>query len=705
MAVTPMKSVTIVGHDALRADILAKLQGLGAVHLTDVNAAGGADDPAGHEAVAAHGPAAAAGAAARVRLRDESGARIAETDRRLAEIGICLAYIGRYNPVQKGLVESFLGAREDIPMSGWTAAATFDHSALLAACQRGETRLAELHAREVDLGLQLRELQPLVDLALDLGALGDTEQVTSLVGQTSEARFAALGTALSQSGALYHLSELGRLRRQIYFLVLHFKGDQVALDILRSAKIEPASLPATGATAAETAASMRRELEEIARERAALEAEGRALVAHRLTLYSVYDRLLLDRQRYEAQALLGETERTFVLQGWCPSSIVPQLEQTLRPYESGTALAVRDPRQGEQPPIILDNRPAAAPFEIVTNIFGWPSYREVDPTPVLAPFFALFFALALTDAGYGLIMVAYCVWMMKRKSTPKGAHKFFRLMTIGGVATTVVGALTGGWFGNALDFLPPSLDFVVRAKNAIILFDPVKEPNTLMILSLALGVVHLMAGVGVKMYRNIRSGHTADALMDQGLWLLLLPSLALMAGGAALGPGVATAAKYSAMAAAAGLVLTQGRAAKNLIAKIFGGLYSLYGLIGYLSDTLSYTRLLALGLATASLGMAINQIALMVRPVPIVGIFLMLLIMAFGHGLSLLINVFGAFIHSGRLQFVEFFTKFFEGGGRRLSLLPSARSTRRSRRTNHLASLVMDIRLDIYLVRLRRICT
>ncbi len=652
MAVTPMKFVTIVGHAGLREEVLAAVHKLGSMELKDTNGSLSGDE-AGDGA-----------AAARLRLGQTVQADLARIDRRLAEVNTCLSYIQRYSPIQKGLVESFLAAREGVDPQTWQAAGEYDYSGVLATCQRGETRLGEIRSRESELAARLKELEPLVQLTLDIGALEGTPRVAAFFGQAGVQRVDALARALAAAESPNHLHRLGAVGRQEYLIVLYFRDSAEVGDILRASGIEPASVPVSSSTATAAADAARAELAALAAESAAIPEAGRGLASQRLMLYAVYDRLLLERQRVEAKALLGETARTFFITGWCPATRVAAVQQTLSRFEDSIAIEVRDPLPEEQPPVTLDNRKLSAPFEIVTNIYGWPSYREVDPTPVLAPFFALFFALALTDAGYGLVMAAYCYWMMRRASTPKHAHKFFRLIAIGGLVTVVIGALTGGWFGNALDYLPGWLAPVVRLKNSIMWFDPIKSPTLLMIISLVLGVIHLMAGIGVKMYRNIKDGHTVDALMDQGLWLVLLPSLGLMGAGSALGPGVAQGAKYAAMAAAAGLVLTQGRGAKNIVAKVFGGVYSLYGLIGYLSDTLSYTRLLALGLATGSLGMAINQIAMLVRPVPFVGIILMLLIMAIGHGVSLLINVFGAFIHSGRLQFVEFFTKFFEGGGK-----------------------------------------
>lgn len=652
MAVTRMKFVTVIGHADLRAEVVARLHSLGIMQITEADGATNSGG-SGYEAMArSSGPA------------REAQLRLADLDSRLAELESCFAHLSRYSPVQKGMIESFLSPRTEIDGDVWRKADGYDVVGVVGTCQRDEARLGEIRSREAELGSRRKELEPLAQLPLSLGDLEGTETVAFFFGQATLTGIGALEARLAETGGVYHVERLGTVGRRVYVLVLHPRDAAAVADILR-ADLEPASVPEAAGTVAQAIEQIAAEVAALARERQEIAARALELAGERATLQAAYDHMLLARQRLDAQSWLGETERTFVIHGWCPKEALPRLERGLAGLEDATALSVRDPRPDEHPPVTLDNRPLAAPFEIVTNIFGWPSYDEVDPTPILAPFFAVFFALALTDAGYGLVMMAYCLWMIRRKSTPKGSHKFFRLFVFGGFVTVILGALSNGWFGNSLDFLPPYLGFITRAKNSIVILDPIKEPMKFMILSLGLGVVHLLVGIATKMYRNIRDGEVAAALMDQGLWLVLLPSLVVFAAGGSMGlPGVATGAKYVALAAAGGLILTQGRASKNIIARLGGGVYSLYGLIGYLSDTLSYTRLLALGLATASLGMAINQIALMVRPVPFVGIILMLVIMAFGHGLSLVINVFGAFIHAGRLQFVEFFSKFFEGGGK-----------------------------------------
>lgn len=237
----------------------------------------------------------------------------------------------------------------------------------------------------------------------------------------------------------------------------------------------------------------------------------------------------------------------------------------------------------------------------------------------------------------------------------------------GGFVTFIIGALTGGWFGIVIDDLPDSLGFIKTALNAIKLVDPVNDPITMLILSFVLGYIQIWFGIAIDMWWKIKNNKLIDGLLDSGTWLYFLSAIAFY-GVTAFGllpESLRSIAFYMLISGVVLIVLTQGRQKKNILMKLVSGIGSLYGLVGYMSDILSYSRLLALGLATAVIAMVINLIAIMFKDmVPVVGWVIMILILIGGHLFNIVINVLGAYIHSGRLQFVEFFPKFFKGGGR-----------------------------------------
>jgi V/A-type H+-transporting ATPase subunit I len=229
-----------------------------------------------------------------------------------------------------------------------------------------------------------------------------------------------------------------------------------------------------------------------------------------------------------------------------------------------------------------------------------------------------------------------------------------------------MGVIMGSWMGDTLNYLPKNLLFIKTFLiNTISLLDPIKDPMPLLLISLSLGVIQIYAGFIIKFIANIRENRIKTGLMDQGSWLLLISGLLLfiIAGVIGSSPGVVIFIKYLIGAGILAIIMTQGRANKNIILKIGGGVLSLYDLIGYFSDILSYSRLFALGLSTAVLAVVVNNFVILFKDIPFVGFILAALVFIIGHFFNMLISGMGAFIHSTRLQYVEFFTKFYKGGG------------------------------------------
>ncbi|MFH1030487.1 MAG: V-type ATP synthase subunit I [bacterium] len=311
-------------------------------------------------------------------------------------------------------------------------------------------------------------------------------------------------------------------------------------------------------------------------------------------------------------------------------------------------------------PVIYKNRNMAEPFEMVTEMYGAPLYNEPDPTPYLAPFFILFFALAITDAIYGIILAITALLAIKILKIPKEDQKLFRIIFYGGIVTFFVGALFGGWGGIILEKLPPWLG------NPLIfirLIDPITEPIKFLLFTFVLGIIQLISGLAISMYWKIKNGKIWDGIFDNGSWILLLSSLSFWA--ATAQTPIGNYFKLASIVSAVFLVLSLGRGAGNIIFQILKGLYGLYGITAYFSDMLSYSRLLALGLATGIIGMVINIIAGMsYNMIPYIGWLVAGIILIAGHLFNIGINVLGAYIHSSRLQYVEFFPKFMEGGGK-----------------------------------------
>ncbi len=396
-------------------------------------------------------------------------------------------------------------------------------------------------------------------------------------------------------------------------------------------------------------------------------------------LAGILDRLYILSDYYGEKIGLTEienrfyhTESTVLIEGWVRALDVNNLKNSLYSGFEDIELAFREPLDDEEPPIHLDNNALAGPSEFVTTLYGRPVYSEVDPTPLLAPFFVLFFAMCLSDAGYGLTLAAFSAVILLKFKPTGGFGQLMKLLFSGGIITAVVGLLSGGIFGIDSESFPPHI-------RQFILVNPLKDPMKVLNISFVMGIVHMLFGMGVKMTAKIRQGMIADAVFDNLCWIIFLITLAPLGYSVILGGYVPDSimlwSKRGALALVIIIFLTGGRKKKSFVKKIFGGLAGFYDVVGYFGDVLSYARLLALGLATSAIAIAVNDIAGMVTGLPFYAGYLAAgLILIGGHTFNIAVNSLGGFVHSARLQYLEFFSKFFTGGGKEFRPFRNERS-------------------------------
>lgn len=305
------------------------------------------------------------------------------------------------------------------------------------------------------------------------------------------------------------------------------------------------------------------------------------------------------------------------------------------------------------------------PVEGITEMYALPSKTDLDPTPIMSFFYYLFFGMMLSDAGYGLVMCIVTTVALKKFALSKKMRETMRMFRYCGISTVFWGTLFGSWYGDLPQVI--ARDFFGKEIGSTALwFEPINKPMKLLLFSFGLGIIHLFVGLCANFYKQWKAGDRVGAVCDT------VPVMMTVLGAAPLGAGILVSVPdalskiggYLALCGVVLVVLTSSRSSKNIFARFFGGLYGLYNVAtGYLSDILSYSRLLALGLATGCIAQVINLIGAMPSNPVAEGILLFILFLT-AHTANIAINLLGAYVHTDRLQFVELFSKFYEGGGR-----------------------------------------
>ncbi len=521
-------------------------------------------------------------------------------------------------------------------------------------------KTAEARSEINKLTLLIKGLEPWKDFDLPLENTGTkTSSVFTGVVPVKTDTDALLNTLLEEVPSAV-MQKVSSDKSQTYLCFICLKDEKSkALEILRQFNFTTVSLSENKGTAAEASASYEKRIASLNEEIASNEAELKELAKQKEKVELVYDDLLIKRDRAKAIGDLLNTKKVFCFEGWIPTASADKVRGVLDKNEC--YYEISGPIKNEETPIMLKNNKFAECFEPVTVMYSMPLATEVDPTPIMAPFYFLFFGLMLSDAAYGIILSVACYILLKKFKLEGTMQKMVKMFFWCGISTFFWGALLGGWFGDAVSVFSSTFLGKEYAINPIWI-DPLSEPMTLLIFSLILGAIHMFVGMGMQAYMLIKDGKPLDALFDIGFWYMLLIGLVLFAVGSMVTPVLSTIGKWMAIIGAVGIVLTGGRAKKGF-GKVTGGFSSLYGITSYLSDVLSYSRLLALGLATGVIAKVVNILGTLAGS-GIVGLIVFICIFLFGTVFNLAINALGAYVHSCRLQYVEFFGKFFTGGGK-----------------------------------------
>ena len=638
-----MLRLTVIGHARIADDIIGQLQRAGVVEIQR--------RPIEHE---------------RVEDMRVDQARVHRLEELLAEAQFVRDFLHRYH-VPDVAFGTFISEKIHLSETEYLELGPDDEfMSVYRECDRLSARLADIDRETARLENLVTDLTPWQELSLPISEWRGTEHVHLSTGVVPLAGSVDIRQALREAVSDVTIAEVGNIgTTEAWVVMAHVSvADEVraALALTDFAEI---GFPGLSDSPAEEIARARTKLEDLDKERVGLEVRIREIVTYYPRAVALVRSLETDKDALLIRSSFCATNLAFVISGWVPEHRRVELVGLIESLDPEIDLTFEKPEIGDDVPVELLNSRFVRPFEVLTDLYGRPGYFAFDPTPLLAPFFFLFFGMCLGDVGYGLMLMGGC-WLIKtRLDIGVGVKRFMDLLILGGFASVLWGALTRSYLALQVDRLPGFLQYEP-------LLDPQADLLLLLGVTVAIGVVHVSIGVALGAYQAWHRGDVIESVSEHLSVLAFFVCLIVALLGfvnvidqAISGPVL--------IGGFVGLMLLKGR----LLDVVFGraplshlalvplkGFLGMYGMVGYGSDFLSYTRLAALGLASLYVGDAMNRLTQLSGGIPWFGWLFAALIFVVGHVFNVVINVLGAFVHPTRLMYVEFFGKFYDGGGR-----------------------------------------
>ena len=557
-----------------------------------------------------------------------------------------LASLDRFAPEKKGMFRK----RQGVSRAAFFSAESEENARTAAETINKDTRrLGEIESERTKNEALRATLAPWLTVDVPLGGADGALSVffgTVGLNVTNDA-LKALADSLDGLLTWQQASSDRSLR---YLLVMcHGSVKERALSALRDLGFSTVSFRGMTGTAKENDKALAENLAALEKERQEIEQRIAGLGGKREALLEASDRAAIALRREEAKSRLVGTDKVFLLEGWLPADRCAALEKALEPFTC--AIETREPTEDEYPqvPVQLKNNKLTRPLNMVTEMYSLPAYGTLDPNPLMAPFFILFYGIMMADMGYGLLMMIASV-IISKKYRPKGTSgELFSLLGLCGISTFIMGALTGGFFG---DFLTQLVAIVSPGPVFALpkLFDPLDDLTMILIGSMALGMVQIVTGMAISLIEKCKRKKFLDAFFEEITWWIVFVGIALLA----LGKGAAVLYVGCALVLLGPIV--QGKGWGKLTG-VFGSLYN--HVTGYFGDILSYTRLMALMLAGSVIAQVFNMLAAMPG-----NVIAFIIISMLGNAMNFGLNLLGCYVHDLRLQCLEFFNKFYVDGGK-----------------------------------------
>lgn len=653
MAVLRMRRVSICALKKDQKPILEALQRQGMVEITNLDSQDS------------------------VFQKEDLGESRSQADRN-AGLGLqALEVLATYAPAKTSMLDTFVGRQALTTQEFQSKEGQIQQSEEIARRLTELSRfIAEGKGELVKLTSQTDALSPWMALDLPMNFPG-TRSTAAFIGSfgeelTLEGIYSKVAQAAPELEAVHaDLISVSKDQTCVFFLVPKKDSSRMEEALRSIGFIRPSNL--SSATPKEQAEALHQKMIGVEDSIQKAVDEITALSSHKADLEFLVDYYRLKEERYENAGRMLQSKRTFLLSGYIPERDAPALEKALT-SRFDLSIEFAEPSEEEDVPVAIHNNKFAAPLEGVLESYSLPSKGEIDPTSMMSIFYYALFGLMLSDFGYGAILALGTGFLLlKYKNMDDSWRKNLTMFFYCGISTSFWGIVFSSYFGDVVTVVSRTF-FGQEIVIPPAWFTPLDDPMRLMVFCMAVGVVHLFTGLGIQLYQHLKAGRYYDAFAKVIVWYMLVGGLIIYGLSTDLLLGilqvnfrvpasVGTIFAWIALVGAIGIVLTGGDS-KNPAVRFAQGLYELYNVTGYLSDILSYSRLLALGLATGVIGSVVNQMGSMGGGGPL-GAILFIVVFLFGHTLNFGIEVLGAYVHCNRLQYVEFFGKFYEGGGRK----------------------------------------
>lgn len=626
-----MKRLRVIGFSEQRDDLLQQMLHLGCVEITEPD-----DKVTDPEWTA-------------LLRRDTSS--IASRKAEWSALNGALDALKKYAPAKKGLFQK----RYDI-----TEAKFFDESAKAAALTCAQSindctrEIAQIFSAENKLNANLSGLIPWANLDLPLEQQHTSHAELVLGTAPVAAEDSALQTDLAAATDLAQLTPISEDKDQRYYLlVVHKDALEDALTALRAHSFGVVRFKDLTGTPQQNIDRMRGELSALEQQRKEQEAAIVAYKDQRPVMELALDRVNQEISREAVAERFLTDGQIFFAEGWIPADRVTDFAIVQKQFTC--AWDTSDPVEGDSVPTQLKNPKWMDCINMVTEMYSLPAYDGIDANPLYFFWYVFFFGFMFADVAYGIIIFLGCLAIIKMFKPKKTLGRMMHLGLWLGGSTAICGVFVGGFFGNLLEviydtFLPNATmpGWMEKFCNGIVV-NPVNDPMTVLIIAIGIGCVHLIMGQCIHIYMGFRDGHGVDALLDVVPWWVVFAGIAVAA---------LVKTPILLIIGALSLICTQGRHESTIVKKLFGGIKSLYDITSWLSDVLSYARLMALMLATSVIAQVFNTLGALPK-----SIIVFILVFLIGHVFNIGVNLIGTYVHAARLQYLEYFGKFYKEGG------------------------------------------